>query len=236
MRLLNFEDCAFTFNFQFCRIILFFFYNIQRARKIIREPADNLTQAFSLGLSLSFSLSLSCSFSILLPRLFNCPLPAHIRILHERPYISPSPLLCADVTWSDVPTVKKRRQKRGAFTRIQIDPFCRLARASIQRHLIYGAHTTTFLSPSRLPKNRPRFTHGYKGVVAFCGNNQQVVAKQGYECISTAVNTELHAVFSPAPFLFRTLVQRMPLLCPDRERRRDGECEGRKDEGRTRGT
>lgn len=39
---------------------------------------------------------------------------------------------------------------------------------------------------------------GTRGFVAFCGNNQQVVAKQGYECISSAVNTVARRV--PQPF------------------------------------
>jgi hypothetical protein len=50
------------------------------------------------------------------------------------------------------------------------------------------ARSQRHLRPS-LPHSRRKTGLGYKGVVAFCGNNQQVVAKQGYECISSAVNT-----------------------------------------------
>lgn len=62
-------------------------------------------------------------------------------------------------------------------------------------------------------KTGPGYT-AYKGVVAFCGNNQQVVAKQGYECIRSAVNTVARRVRRLFLFWLRTLPQRTPLLCP----------------------
>lgn len=75
-----------------------------------------------------------------------------------------------------------------AFTRIQIDPFCRCCVASGAAASVSGVagHRKTGLDT------------GTRGFVAFCGNNQQVVAKQGYECISSAVNTVARRV--PQPF------------------------------------
>lgn len=96
------------------------------------------------------------------------PSGAHAHFL-ERSYISPSPLSCRRYI---VSVVKNGDRKGGAFTRIQIDPFCAAPTARVS--------LATAEKPART---------AYKGVVAFCGNNQQVVAKQGYECISSAVNT-----------------------------------------------
>lgn len=142
----------------------------------------------------------------------------------ERPYISPSPLSCKRYTAG---TVKKRRQKRGTFTRIQIDPFCWRARASL------AAPTAPRLPHS--PAEKPARTHGAtRGFVAFCGNNQQVVAKQGYECISSAVNTvacRVRRLF----FCFRTPPSKDAAFVPGVRpgaRVYGGGSEGRKDEGR----
>lgn len=115
--------------------------------------------------------------STLLPQTFQLFVFRYTRAFLERPYISPSPLSCKRYT---ADTVKNGDRNGGTFTRIQIEPFCWRARASLA--------APTAASPSQSAE-KPAWTHGYKGVVAFCGNNQQVVAKQGYECISSAVNT-----------------------------------------------
>lgn len=88
-------------------------------------------------------LPLSCGLEHCCLRLFNClSSGAHAHFL-ERSYISPSPLSCRHYI---VSVVKNGDRKGGAFTRIQIDPFCAAPTAA---------------SPSQLPKNRPeRSTRG----------------------------------------------------------------------------
>ncbi|KAL2718535.1 hypothetical protein V1478_012411 [Vespula squamosa] len=76
----------------------------------------------------------------------------------------------------------------GAFTRIQIGSFCRSS-SRLKRHLRSSDRLASSIAAATTHRKTGLEYDDYKGVLAFCGNNQQVVAKQGYECISSAVNT-----------------------------------------------
>nr|KAF7438944.1 hypothetical protein H0235_001335 [Vespula pensylvanica] len=76
----------------------------------------------------------------------------------------------------------------GAFTRIQIGSFCRSS-SRLKQHLRSSDRLASSIAAATTHRKTGLEYDDYKGVLAFCGNNQQVVAKQGYECISSAVNT-----------------------------------------------
>lgn len=156
-------------------------------------------------------LPLSCGLEHCCLRLFNClSSGAHAHFL-ERSYISPSPLSCRRYI---VSVVKNGDRKGGAFTRIQIDPFLR------------GTYGRVSLATAEKPARTV-----YKGVVAFCGNNQQVVAKQGYECISSAVNTVARRVRRHS-FSFGPSLKGRRFCAPSPTMWEEREYGGRKDEGR----
>lgn len=98
-----------------------------------------------------------------------------------RPYISPSPLSCKHGYTADTVKNGDRNGERSPAYKL-------ILFAGGPRRASAVAPTAKSLSLAAAEKTGPG-TRVTRGFVAFCGNNQQVVAKQGYECISSAVNT-----------------------------------------------
>lgn len=104
----------------------------------------------------------------------------------------------------------------GAFTRIQIGSFCRSS-SRLKQHLRSSDRLASSIAAATTHRKTGLEYDDYKGVLAFCGNNQQVVAKQGYECISSAVNTVARRVPS-WPFCSDFSLKRCRFYSRERDR------------------